>query len=107
MVTLTKNAVKKIQSLFAEDPDTKGKCLRVGVESGGCSGKEYAFSFDDQKEGDTVIELNGFKAVIDKESLPFLKDSEIDYYVNSTGEGFKIQNPNVKSPCGCGKSNQY
>ena len=107
MVTLTEKAVKKVQSLFAEDPEVKGKCLRVGVEPGGCSGQEYAFSFDEKKEGDTVLELDGFTAVIDKKSLSFLKDSEIDYYVNSTGEGFKIQNPNVKSTCGCGKSSQY
>ena len=107
MFTLTEAAVKKVQGLFADDPDSKGQCLRVGVEPGGCSGYEYAFSFDDQKEGDTVLELEGFKAIIDAKSLPFLKESEIDYYVNSTGEGFKVQNPNVKSSCGCGKSNEY
>ena len=60
MVTLTENAVKKVQALFKDDPEVKGKCLRVGVESGGCSGYEYAFSFDDQQEGDTIIELDGF-----------------------------------------------
>jgi len=107
MVTLTENAVKKVQSFFKSDPDTKGKCLRVGVEPGGCSGYEYAFSFDDKNAEDTAIELDGFTAVIAPNAMPFLKGAQIDYYQNSTGEGFEIKNPNAKSSCGCGKSTQY
>lgn len=107
MVTLTENAVKKVKTFFDSDPEVKGKCLRVGVEPGGCSGYEYAFTFDDPQADDTVIDLEGFKAVVSPKSAPFLKGARIDYYENATGEGFKIENPNVKGSCGCGKSNQY
>ena len=107
MVTLTENAIKKVQEFFSVEPEAKGKSLRVGVEPGGCSGYEYAFSFDDKQEGDSVISIDGFKVLISPQSAPFLTGSEIDYSEDATGAGFKISNPNVKGSCGCGKSNQY
>ena len=107
MVTLTDNAITKVKELFASEDDAKGKCLRVGVEPGGCSGYEYAFSFDDKKDGDTEFSFDGVKVLISPQSAPFLKDSQIDYAEDATGAGFKIQNPNVKGSCGCGKSNTY
>ena len=107
MVTLTENAVKKVQEFFDVEAEAKGKALRVGVTPGGCSGYEYAFSFDEKHEGDTAIDLPNFTVVIDPQSAPFLRGSEIDYSESGTGAGFQIKNPNVKSSCGCGKSNQY
>ncbi|PCI39332.1 MAG: iron-sulfur cluster assembly accessory protein [Elusimicrobia bacterium] len=107
MVTLTNNAVKKVEEFFANEDDAKGKSLRVGVSPGGCSGYEYAFTFDDKKDGDTSIDLPNFTVLIDPQSAPFLQGSEIDYDETATGAGFKIKNPNVKSSCGCGQSNQF
>lgn len=107
MVTLTDSAVNKIQEFFNSEPEAKGKSLRVGVQPGGCSGYGYSFSFDDKQEGDAELKFNGFTVLIDPQSAPFLKDSEIDYREDPAGAGFKIRNPNVKSSCGCGQSNQF
>ena len=107
MITLSPSAVKKVQEFFQAEPSAKGKCLRVAVQSGGCSGYEYAFGFDEKRDGDAVLDQEGFTVLVDPQSAGFLKDSKIDYIEDSMGSGFKILNPNVKKTCGCGKSNQF
>ena len=103
MITLTENATKHIGSLQKEQ-HAAGKPLRVYVEAGGCSGMEYGMAFDEKKDGDEVVSQDGVSVVIDPMSANFLKDSVIDYVDSLQGSGFKIQNPNVHSSCGCGKS---
>lgn len=103
MVTLTGNATKQISTLQREQ-NAAGKPLRVYVEAGGCSGMEYGMAFDDKKPDDAVIAQDGVEVVIDPMSGNFLKGSVIDYVDSLQGSGFKIQNPNVHSSCGCGKS---
>jgi iron-sulfur cluster assembly accessory protein len=103
MVTLTESAAKQI-SVLQREQGTAGKPLRVYVEAGGCSGMEYGMAFDEKKADDAVIAQGGVEVVIDPMSANFLKGSVIDYMDSLQGSGFKINNPNVHSTCGCGKS---
>ena len=103
MITLTENAAKQIGALQKEQNAT-GKPLRVYVEAGGCSGMEYGMAFDERKADDEVVNQDGVSVVIDPMSANFLKGSVIDYVDSLQGSGFKINNPNVHSSCGCGKS---
>ena len=103
MITLTDNAAQHIKTLRSEQ-DVKGKALRVYVEAGGCSGMEYGMAFDDQKADDEVVRHDGVEVIIDPMSANFLKGSVIDYVDSLQGSGFKINNPNVHSSCGCGRS---
>lgn len=107
VVTLTAAAAKKIAELFAADPDSKGKCLRIGLEPGGCSGMQYAFSFDEKKPGDSEVTGEGFTVLVDAQSSQYLRGSVVDYVESAAATGFKIGNPNVKKSCGCGQSNQF
>ena len=104
VVSLTPNALAKIKELTQSDPAAKGKTLRVYLEAGGCSGYQYGFTFDDKKEGDHVLTSDGIEVVIDAKSAELLKGSVVDYKTDFGGEGFAIQNPNVKKSCGCGNS---
>ena len=104
VVTLTPNAVAKIKSLTENDPQAQGKSLRVYLEAGGCSGYQYGFTYDEKKDGDNVISCDGISVIIDAKSAELLKGSVIDYKEDFGGEGFAIQNPNVKKSCGCGNS---
>lgn len=104
VVTLTPNAIDKIKSLCANDPQAAGKSLRISLDAGGCSGYQYGFLYDHQKEGDHVISSDGISVIIDAESAQKLAGSVIDYKEDFGGEGFAIQNPNVKKSCGCGHS---
>ncbi|OGR82533.1 MAG: hypothetical protein A2636_01575 [Elusimicrobia bacterium RIFCSPHIGHO2_01_FULL_64_10] len=104
VVTLTEKAMEKIRHISESDPQSKGKSLRITLEAGGCSGYQYGFSYDDKKEGDQVVGSAGVTVVIDQESAKLLAGSVIDYKEDFGGEGFAIQNPNVKKSCGCGNS---
>ena len=46
----------------------------------------------------------GVKLICDEMSLMYLVGTEIDYVEGLHGAGFKFNNPNVKSTCGCGSS---
>jgi iron-sulfur cluster assembly protein len=78
--------------------------LRVGVRGGGCSGFQYQLAFDEQRDQDAVFESHGLKLLVDRESLPFVSGSTIDYEEGLQGAGFKVNNPNVVAACGCGSS---
>ncbi|TBR24994.1 iron-sulfur cluster assembly accessory protein [bacterium] len=106
-LTLTPAAIAKVEEFFKAEPEAKGKSLRVGVKPGGCSGYEYAFSFDDKQEGDAELTFGSFQVLVDANSAPFLANSEIDFHSDAASQGFKIRNPNVKSSCGCGNSNKF
>ncbi|MEK6222674.1 MAG: iron-sulfur cluster assembly accessory protein, partial [Chloroflexota bacterium] len=56
------------------------------------------------RASDFVSEQNGVKIVIDDVSLGYLQGARIDYVEDVMGSGFKIENPNATSSCGCGHS---
>jgi iron-sulfur cluster assembly accessory protein len=108
MVTLTETAAKRIVDLRLEEGKPEWG-LRVRVVGGGCSGMSYELGWDETAgEDDDVVESHGVKVFVDSKSAPYVAGSEIDYIDNEMlGAGFKIQNPNVKSSCGCGASHQF
>ncbi len=103
MITLTENAATKVNSLQQENGEG-GKLLRIFVESGGCSGFQYGMSFDEQKDGDKVLQSAGVSFLMDDASLAYMEGSEIDFDDGLNGKGFEIRNPKAGSTCGCGKS---
>jgi iron-sulfur cluster assembly protein len=107
MLTLTENAVKKINAFFEAEPTAKGKSLRVMLKPSGCAGFEYALGFDDKRAEDTVVNQAGFDVVVDANAIKFLENATIDYAEDPMSSGFKIKNPMEKSSCGCGKSKQF
>ena len=102
-ITMTTAAAEKVRELIAQENDpTLG--LRVFVAGGGCSGLQYGMTLDEEQEGDTVIEQNGFKVFIDEMSVGYIGGSEVDYVDSLMGAGFTVNNPNAVSTCGCGHS---
>ena len=79
--------------------------LRVYISGGGCSGMQYGFTFDEKVgEGDTVVENEGVKLLVDPMSFQYLSGAEIDYSEGMEGAQFVIRNPNASTTCGCGSS---
>ena len=79
--------------------------IRVGVRTSGCSGMAYVLEFGDQQESDDeVFEMGGVNVVVDPKSLAYLDGTELDFVKEGLNEGFKFNNPNVRSECGCGES---
>jgi len=101
---LTPKAVVKVKEILAQqDPQPLG--LRVSVVGGGCSGFSYQMNFENQTSTiDKTFEFDGLKVFVDQASLLYLNGTKIDYVESLEGSGFKFDNPNVRTTCGCGSS---
>lgn|SRR5690348_2432257 len=103
VVQLTPNAAQEVKVL-QQKPENAGKNLRLYVEQGGCSGMQYAMTFDEQRPDDAVAQMHGVAVVVDPFSVQYLRGALVDFSDGLSGGGFKITNPNAKQSCGCGKS---
>lgn len=105
-VTMTPAAIKKVKEVM-ETQDPKPAALRVGVRGGGCSGFSYSMQFEITGVAggmDTMMNFDGLIVLVDNISLMYIDGCEIDYLETLEASGFKFNNPNVKSTCGCGSS---
>jgi iron-sulfur cluster assembly protein len=107
LLDLTPLAAEKVKELMASEPDADALVLRVAIQGGGCSGFQYGLGFDSGvAEGDHELMLEGVRVVVDPFSAPYLQGARIDYLNGLQESGFKIDNPNAVSSCGCGHSFQ-
>lgn len=104
MVTMNPGAVTKIKEMLAEENNPNLK-LRMFVQGGGCSGFQYGFTFDEEKnEDDFDFEFDGVHLLVDSMSSQYLQGAEIDYTESLSGSQFSIKNPQATTTCGCGSS---
>ena len=105
MITITESAKIKVLDLLAEENNPL-LSLRTFVQGGGCSGFQYGFTFDEERnEDDFEIPLDeNNKVLIDSMSMQYLQGAEIDYKEDLSGSQFIIRNPNAQTTCGCGSS---
>jgi iron-sulfur cluster assembly accessory protein len=103
-LTLTDTAITKVREIMAtQDPLPAG--LRIGVVGGGCSGFQYSMAFENQAGMmDKVFKFVDLKVFVDATSLMYLNGCIVDYVETLEAAGFKFENPQVKSTCGCGSS---
>ena len=101
---LTPSAIAKVREIMAtQDPLPAG--LRIGVMGGGCSGFQYSMAFENQAGMmDKVFPFDDLKVFVDATSLMYLNGCTVDYVETLEAAGFKFENPQVKSTCGCGSS---
>ena len=105
LVSVSQEASRRLQGLMQEKNLSEQFALRVFVAGGGCSGLQYGMTFDDQiREGDAEFFQNGLRVVVDPMSANYMVGANIDYVDSLMGGGFKIDNPNAVSSCGCGSS---
>jgi iron-sulfur cluster assembly protein len=104
MVQLTPRAVDKVKEIMGtQEPAPAG--LRISVVGGGCSGFSYSMAFENTPNMlDKSYSYDGLKVFIDQASMLYLDGAEVDYVESMEGSGFKFNNPNVKTTCGCGSS---
>ncbi len=102
-VELSEKAARRVAAILSGE--APGAVLRVGVEGGGCSGFQYAFTVEPAPGAeDLLIEREGARVVIDPVSLGLLEGARIDFIDDLMGQSFRIDNPNAASSCGCGTS---
>jgi len=104
MITISNSAKERLLYLLEKD-NNKKPFVRVGVESGGCSGLSYKLDFDDKKETeDELIENNGVSLLVNKKSYLYLIGTTLEFSDGLNGKGFVFNNPNANRTCGCGES---
>ena len=103
-IDLTAKAIEMVrEAMVAEKLDNHG--LRIFVQGGGCAGFQYGLDFDEaSRSGDFELEFDGLKVWVDPMSAMHLEGTVIDYVMGISGAGFKFNNPNAKTTCGCGSS---
>ena len=106
LVSLTPLAAEKVLEIRQSEGIEEEMALRLRVVGGGCSGFSYDLYFDTGNEMDRELVSQGVRMVVDQMSLMYLVGTQVDYVEALAGAGFKFQNPNVKSTCGCGSSFQ-
>lgn len=104
MVTLSERAASEVKGLL-EQQQKPDAMLRVFVAGGGCSGYQYGMSLEEEaSEGDQTFDVSGVKVIVDPRSAMYMEGAQIDYVDSMMGGGFKIDNPQAASSCGCGQS---
>lgn len=106
-IQLTEKAITKVSEIMGQQ-DPKPTALRISVVGGGCSGFQYSMAFENnQLPLDKVYKFDGgLKVFVDQASMLYLDNVRVDYVETMEGAGFKFDNPNVTSTCGCGSSFQ-
>ena len=104
ILNVTSTAVDVIRNLLQER-NIPNHALRVFVSGGGCSGMQYGMAFEEApREFDQTVEVDGVRLIVDPTSMMYLEGATIDFVDSLMGGGFRIDNPNAVSSCGCGHS---
>ena len=103
-MTLDDSAVIKLKDILAEENNPRAK-LRVFVQGGGCSGFQYGFTLDEEKnEDDFDFSYDNVTVLVDSMSWQYLQGAKIRWDESDMGSSFVIDNPQAVSTCGCGSS---
>jgi iron-sulfur cluster assembly protein len=105
LINVTETAAERIYELLDKEGKLATHGLRMKVIGGGCSGLRYELAFDDQlAEADTEVTANGVRVIVDDKSALYLVGTTLNYVDSLQETGFKMENPNASSTCGCGES---
>ena len=110
MINLSPEATAEIKRLQSKQ-GLSDAWFRLTVKSGGCAGLFYDLCFDlksDDSQQDILndysFECNGIRVVMDVETLGYVHGLRLDYSQDLMGGGFRFDNPQALSSCGCGNS---
>ena len=102
-ISLTESAAHRIKSFLSSRGQGIG--LRLGVRKTGCSGFAYVVNYADEvRPDDVMFEDRGVRVYVDRESLPLIDGTTVDFVKQGLNEAFRFRNPNVTGECGCGES---
>ena len=104
MFQITDKAVAKVKEILnTQEPKPAG--LRISVVGGGCAGLSYSMAFENSSQMlDKTYDYDGLKVFVDQASMLYLDGADVDYVETIESSGFKFNNPNVTTTCGCGQS---
>ncbi|TCV97132.1 iron-binding apoprotein IscA [Luteibacter rhizovicinus] len=102
-IQITPAANDRMRGFLAAAPGAAG--VRFGVKRTGCSGFGYVVDLASAvAEGDSVLDIDGIKVIVDPKSLPLVDGTLIDFQKQGLNASFVFHNPNATGECGCGES---
>ena len=102
-IRFTDNAIKRFKKNLEKNPDAVG--LRISVKATGCNGYSYILDYASEvNQTDELCKILDVSILVDQESLPYIKGTEIDFIDEGLNQVFKFKNPNATGECGCGES---
>lgn len=104
-IVIIKDSCLNRLKLILEKPQEE--FLRIHVETGGCSGFSYMFEIEKKEinaKEDLVFERENYRVVINKEILPFMAGSSIEFNESLIKSSFNVTNPIAETKCSCGSS---
>ena len=103
-IKITNSAATMVRDLLVQKK-ASDYGLRIFVSGGGCSGMQYGMALEpESRPTDHIISSEEVKIFVDPTSMMYLSGSVVDYEDSLMGGGFRIDNPNAVSSCGCGHS---
>lgn len=104
MIGFSQTAITKVKEFASQMPEADGKDLRIFIQGVGCSGFSYGFTFDERRDGDTVVPAGELSVLVDAQSAPLLEGASVDFIEDERGSGFTVENPNTpeQMASGCG-----
>ena len=95
MIAFSETAIEKVKEFAGQMPEAEGKDLRIFIQGVGCSGFSYGFTFDEERDGDAVVENDGIRVLVDAQSADHLNGASVDFVDDQRGSGFTVDNPNT------------
>ena len=94
MLEFTDTARDMVLQFAAAMDDPK---VRVAIHGSPFSPQyEFALVEEEPRNGDRVLEMDGFKVLIDEGSVQRMEGSTVDWVEGDAGTGFEVRNPNVR-----------
>jgi Fe/S biogenesis protein NfuA len=99
-LNITESAQEYLAGLLAKQ-GTDGMSVRMFVTQPGTKYAETCLAYcrpGEEKDNDERIELTHIKVLLEKNSLPYLDEAEVDYAQDRMGGQLTIKAPNAKMP---------
>ncbi|MGH8224882.1 MAG: HesB/IscA family protein [Gammaproteobacteria bacterium] len=102
-ISLSEQAAERVRRFMAEREGAT--CLRLGIKKTGCTGFAYVLDYaSEAAAGDAVFEDHGVRILVNRESLPLVDGTRVDFVRDGLNQSFRFENPNMRDECGCGES---
>ena len=76
-IKITDNAIKRFKQNLEKKPEAVG--LRISIKATGCNGYSYILDYASEvNQTDELCEVSDISILVDQESLPYIKGTEID-----------------------------
>ena len=100
IVNITESAEKYLAKLI-EDKNEPNLAVRIFISDPGTSKAETCLAYckpEEAMKDDEILNLNSLKVHIEKRSIPFLVDAEVNYDNDTFGGQLTIKAPNARLP---------